>query len=292
MKLALSSSAYPELNLDQLIERAKALGYDGVEIAGRYGRLDAGGAALRGAAPAAVREKFAAAGITLASLDTRLPFGHANRRALHGAVDAVRGALRLAAACACGTVVVRGGPPPAWSLKTRALELAAAALRELAEDAAALGVTLAIENADCLAASQDVWFVRDAVDSPALRICLNPLNACIAGDPPSVSIKRLGGALHLLHLADAELDDQRRLVRPVELGCGAINLERLIDLLKGVVFRGWLSVCYEPQPEMDDVLKKTAERLRTEIARPVVPLSAYKGDKNAPRLPALQGVDP
>jgi sugar phosphate isomerase/epimerase len=177
---------------------------------------------------------------------------------------------------------------PAGAGKLRALDRYATVLHDLTSDASAAGLTLALENAGVLAQSGDLWLVRDAVGSPALRVCLNPLNADLAGDPPTRALKRMSGMLAMVRLSCTRPFPQDGTERFVEVDHAASNIVFILEQLKGLAYRGWVCLDRAPAvaggPSADELLENGARFLRTELDKAVTELTAYKGDKNAPRF--------
>lgn len=287
MKLAFSNSTCPDFDLGTLIEKSQAWGYDGFEVVGLHGQTDLKLAATLRTDPAAARRQLKDSGQQIAALNAGVftPPAHPNTR---GATDRVCQTIELAATIGCSLVVVTGARPPTAANRMRLLERNTTALAQLAAEAARHDVTLALENAGLFATSTDTWHIRDAVGCPALRICLNPLNANRAGDPPSRAIKRLSGALAIVRLTYTDFNAPQNVDRFVELDRGPTNPVFLLEQLKGLAYDGWVCLGWPPNATLpahtspEQLLANGAKFLRGEITKPVVTLTAYKGDQNAP----------
>jgi len=290
MKLAFSTSICPDFNLDALIDKARGWGYDGIEVAQPEAR---GGSALGESLRAhagTVRQKLQDAGVQLSALDAGR-FVPPTGPAANGRAANLRESLELAEALGCGLVVLRPGPLWPGADKLRLLHAYARALEAAAAEAAGRGIALAVENLGVLALSQDLWHVRDAAGAPALRFCFNPLSSRLAGDSPSLAVKRLGAALALVHLADARLggDGAPQYVAP---GSGELNLPYILELLKGLAYPGWVCLRWPAgaltSAPVEELLAAGAEFLRAERDKPRVELTAYKGDDKLPRYATRQ----
>jgi sugar phosphate isomerase/epimerase len=291
MRICLSDLCAPGLHLPALLERARDLGCEGVMVSGHVGRFDAGPLALR---PESRRE-IVGSGIALAALHTGISLVHRSPKAAKGAEQLVADAIVLAHGLGCRQVIVSAGRLSGLRLKTAAMERIAATLRNLAAEAGRQGLALLFENAGDLAGSQDVWFLRDAVNSPALRLCLNPVECLRLGEPPSLVIPRLSSALSMVLVDDVDFDAAGQPRDEVERGGTRLSLGLLVELLKGVAFGGWVGVALPPGGDLagsapsdttDRRLEALVALLKREIARKQVELSAYKGDKHAPRFSA------
>jgi len=283
MKLAFSNSLCPELDLDGLIQSSKAWGYDGFE----FGRTD-DQINLPTDVPT-FRRKLDEAGQTVACLHAGALSGQPDHRAPTPTSQGVRECIALAAEIGSAFVSISGCRLPAGMSKVRAAEQDTLTLHRLASEAAQQGVTLLFENAGAFSSSQDAWFLHDAAGIPALRLCLNLVNTRATGDPPSVAIPRLAAAISLLRLGDAVFRADHRVTRHVPHGEGGLDIPRVIELLKGLAYEGWLCVHW-PQaarkelPPAEELLPAAAKYLRAELDKPTVVLTAYKGDKNTPRF--------
>lgn len=295
MRLAFSSSTCPNPDLDTLIRKAKAWGYEGFELAEFHTPTDLNIASALRSDLAGLRGKLEDANQQIVALNAGV-LVTAPDPARGGAADHLRQTIELAAEVACPLVTTTAAPAPTGADKTRLLDHYAGVLHLLANEASAHGVTLALENTGALALSQDIWHVRDAVSSPALRICLNPLNTRLAGDSVSLAVKRLGAGLALVHLADATFS-AGAVSEYVEPGKGAAKLPYVLELLKGLAYRGWICLGWPAGAPLagdsaEQVLQAGARFLRGELDKPLVQLTAYKGDKNAPKYVSTPRAQP
>ncbi len=289
-RLAFSNAACPELGLDELIGKARDWGYRGIELRMLDGTLDLTAAPSLKRDPELIRGRLRDAGVALAALNTSLSFCQPDRRRLAAARDKVRAHVELAATLGAESVIVCGDVLPRGMSRPRAIEQTSQALRELAEPAASRGVLLMIENIGDLGLSRDLWMVHDAVRMPSLKICWNPLNARILGEPSGVSIPRLGAALGMVRASDARFGDQDGLLEGfAEPGKGHAQVERTLEILKGIAFAGWICVdwpriWHANLAPADKVLPAAAKFILDIVERKPIELSAYKGDKTLPRF--------
>ena len=181
-----------------------------------------------------------------------------------------RGAESFVDATPAGAAVVFAAPPlQRGAGAERCHSQMLAALSELCDRATPRGVRIAVLGSGPLRDTAALWRLRDAVQSSALRVVYDLAQSA---DPPTLAIKRLGRTLHEVRLPAA--------------WCAAnapegAELARLIDLLRGIAYDSWITIV-PPDGAWDAAAAAT--RLRELLAAPVVPLTAYKGDKNAPRF--------
>lgn len=288
MKLAFSNSACPELEFDTLVEKAREWGYAGVEIKYLDGQFDLTASPTLRRDPEMLKNRLAEHGQTLVALNTSLSFCDYDGKKLAGNIRKVRDTIHLAGRLGAKNVIVCGDVLSGIS-RSKAIEQTSAALRELAVDAAEHAVTLLIENFGDFASSRVMWTLHDAVRFPSVRICWNQIFADTLRERPSLTIPRLGKSIGLMHLTDARFAENGLIDSYAELGKGQLELVRMLELLKGMAYDGWLCVEWPRvwQPALaaaDKVLPAAAKLLAGELAKKPVELSAYKGDKNAPKF--------
>lgn len=289
MKLAFSNIACSELDLDALLARSAEWGYSGIELKFFEGRFDLTESPTLKRDPGAIRDKFADAGQTLVALNTSLSFCDPKKDTREANKTKLSEYLELAERIGAERVIVCGDVLPSGMSKAQAINQTAEALRDLAIEAAERSVTIVIENIGDFASSRDMWTVNDAVRFPSVAVCWNQIYAQMLNEPPSLTIPRIGHALGLVHLTDARLSEAGLIEAYVEIGKGSLESERMIELLKGVAYDGWLCVEWPRlwQPALaaaEKVLPASAKFLAEVIERKPIVLTAYKGDKRAPKF--------
>lgn len=287
MRIAVSSLLAGTSDLTALAAVAKSWQCDGLELAGLYGQVDIGplGDALRN--PGAARSALEAAGLQIAALDTQASVGSASRDVAAAAARSLRRALLAARELGAGAVLVHGAPLERGASGDVALRRCVEALVPVVAEAERLEVLLVLTSTGVLAPSESLWYVRDALDSARVSVCLDLLASRLAGDTPSLAVKRLAGALFSVRLADARLDASGGAMLTA-LGAGDLNLPHVLELLRGLAYCGWLTLAAGPaEPPAGAAQSCVASAtafLRGELSKPIVELTAYKGDRNAPRF--------
>ncbi len=237
-----------------------AWGFDGYLLSTPY---DASPARDGSAVQAAIRPG-------LVALDPQLDFAGKNAEQRGAALRALQAAIRVAAGAACPFVLVggaAGGPG-----RANALEHTIQALQTASELARSCGVTLALCNSGALQDTRSLWHVQDVLRSLPVRICFDPETADV---PASISVPRFAGRLALVRMRVSPADDASKVAAR----------SRLLELLRGVAYSQWLVLQVDTAAaELPAHAAQAARAIREELARPVVPLSAYKGDRNAPRF--------
>jgi len=289
MKLGFSTVACPQWDLATIVRRAKEFGYEGVEVAALAGRAISPAEAALADDPVAVRRLFADAGVELVCLGTPIRVAGADADRTRSARSELLAFLDLAARLGCPLVRVFGGKPPPVGDRNAVLARTAAALRDIAPAAAARNVEILIENASAVPGSRDLWFVADAAAHPAVRCCWNPLAAAAIGERPTLSVPRLGTRIGMVRISDGRFGPDGHLEGYALPGNGQAELTRLIELLRGIAYEGYV-VFHWPQPRTgspapaEEALPIAAKFLRERIDAKGEALSAYKADKTAPRF--------
>jgi len=296
MKLAFSSVGCPGWDLVTMVEKARELGYEGIELRGLQGQMHLPLAPELASNPAKIAKLMRDTGVHIICLATGNAFHMRDPAELARNKSDVREYIELADKLECPFVRVFGAEiPPAkffgYEKRETVLGRIAEALRELADFAAAHRVTLVIENSGDFTDSVAMWYLVDAADSPAIRCSWNPFNARIRGERPTTSIPRLGARIGLVKVTDAKFDGLA-FDGYVQLGQGNVEIARMVQLLKGIGYRGhlvfeWPKLWNPSLQDADKVFGPAAKYLRGLLDEKPTVMTAYKGDKYAPR----QGFD-
>ncbi len=290
MKVGFSSICCPTWDLRKIFETAVKLGYQGIELRGLQGELHLPHHAELVQKCDAVVDACDKTGVALVCLGTSASFGDRRPHAVADSKAVVREHIELARKLRCPTVRVFSGDMPTGANRPETLGRIAEALGELVQFAGQHQVTILIENSGELAGSKDLWFVLDAVSHPALQACWNPLHGLTAGDRSSVAVPRLGSRLGLVHVVDGAVDGGV-LNEYKRLGEGNVGIARLMELLTGIAYDGYVMVDWPKLwtpglADADQVLPEAIAFLKQCLGTERKPLSAYKGDKHAPRFGA------
>jgi sugar phosphate isomerase/epimerase len=97
----------------------------------------------------------------------------------------------------------------------------------------------------------------------------------------------------MVHVCDGVFDTRGGMERYALPGEGTVEISRMIELLRGVVFQGFLMFEWPKLwvPELagpDEALPKVASWLRERVDEKQVILTAYKGDKKPSRFEPLE----
>lgn len=289
MKIGFSSLVCPTWNLETMVANAAKFGFDGIELRGLCGELHLPLVPELTSDPEAVRRLFADNHVALVCLGASATFSSKTPRTLAEQKGAVTEFLELASKLGCPYVRIFVGEVDRWDNQRAALARTAEALISMAPIAARLGVTLLVENGGDFPGSTDLWFLIDAVNHPAVGCCWNQCHAMTLGERATNSIPRLGNKIGMVHICDAKFDEAGALLNYAPPGEGDIGVKRQIEILKGLLYNRylmfeWPKLWVDSLPAPESVLPKVAGFLREAIDAKQPILSAYKGDKNAPKM--------
>ena len=293
MKTGFSSLTCPQWDLQTIVTKAAEFGFDGVELNGLFGQTHRALTPELIAKPEDVRRLFAEHNVELLCLSTSTtldriePFRVAEDRAR------IVEHIELAGKLGCPHVRILPGKMGMVDSPARALSRIAYALQALIPVAVESRVTLLLENGGDYLTSDAVWFLVDALSHPAARCSWNQFTALYEGERPTRSIPRLGQKLGLVHLCDGEFNERGVLRGYRPLGEGDAEIAKQIELLKGIAYQGYLVVEWPKErvaslPEPEEALPVAVEFLQARFAEKQAILTAYKGDKKAPKFAALR----
>ena len=292
MKIGFSSLVCPGWDLARIVDQAANLGFQGVELRGLRGEFHLPLVPELAADPDGTRRLFEEKNVELlclgasATLDSRKPREVAEQKAV------LEEFIALADRLGCRYVRIFPGEVQRWDNRRLAIGRIANALVSMIPVVSRYNVTLLVENGGDFPGSDDLWFLIDAVGHPSIACCWNQCNGRMVGERPTNSLPRLGRSIGFVHVCDATFDEQGVLLEYRPLGEGDLEVVRQIDILRGLTYNRylvfeWPKMWVNSLPEPEAVLPGVATFLKERIDARQDVLSAYKGDKKAPKLAAL-----
>jgi sugar phosphate isomerase/epimerase len=272
-----------------MVERAAEFGFDGLELDGVQGENQLPHVSELAGDSGQARRLLEKHNVQLACLSCSATLDAKTEQQLDEARARIVEYIDLAGSYRCPFVRILPGHVQKRDNHRIALSRIANAIRSLVRPATERKVTVLIENGGDFITSDSLWFVVDAVNHPAVRCCWNQCTALPEAERPTKSIPRLGQKLGLIHLCDGEYKNERRLLTYTALGEGRAEIARQIEILKGIAYSGYLMAWWPKHriatlQEPEEALPKAAEYLRQRLNDEQTVLTAYKGDKNAPKF--------
>jgi len=288
IKLGFSSLACPAWDLATIISSAKQFGYDGVELRGLRNDLYLPLTPELTGDPDHVKSVFRDGGVELVCLGSSATLTATRHRELAKAKEEILDYMELAGKLGCPNVRIMVGETGRGEDRLTVLGRLAESLRSMMSAASRLNVRLLIENGGDFCSATDLWFLADAVNHPMLRCCWNQCQGMTQFERATNALPRLGSKIGLVHICDATFNADV-LVDYKLPGEGDLEAARQIEILKGLAFDGY--VVFEwPRRWVDRLaapetaLPAAAKFLRDCINEKQPILTAYKGDKNAPKF--------
>ena len=234
----------------------------------------------------AVRKLYEDKGVEIAAIASIYSFHAREKNVRMRSVARTIENIELASKLGCPMVRVPLGAPVGREPVEHCLARQVPHLSELARIAAKNNVTLLMCNTPGLPSSRAVWFVVDGVSHPGVRAAWNPVYGRSCGEASTVAVPRLGARIKAIQAGDARFDDDGRFQGFCPIGEGVIDYVRTTDLLKGVLFDGYLLLDWpadrvEGFPAPEEALSNALGHLIERIKYVEPELTAYKKDKNA-----------
>src|SRR5919201_3872342 len=247
MKYAFSTLACPAWSIEQVVEAATTMSYDGVEL-----RLLDGAVIDPGADRAKVEQAVArchTAGVEVCALDSSFSFNHSDPGAREREVSDLLRWIDLAADLRAPLVRVFGGharPGLAPEPPEVVNDWVAEALARAAPTAEQAEVTVVLETHDAFSSARRVAAVLDRVDSPRVAALWDSHHPYRVGETPQDVIDALGPRIAHVHVKDA------RRTTPggsdwqiVLLGDGEVPVHEQLQALQHQGYTGYISVEWE-----------------------------------------------
>jgi sugar phosphate isomerase/epimerase len=265
------------------------MGFQGVEIRAVQGELHLPLVPELAGNPERTRAMFSSKQVELVSLACSATLDSRKRRVLAEKKALLTEFVELANRLGCPFVRIQAGEIQSWDNQRIALGRIAETLRTMIPVLSGNNVALLVENGGDFPGSADLWFLVDAVNHPSVLACWNQCYARTAGERATNSLPRLGANLGLVHVADAAYDDQGVLLQYTPLGAGQTEVSRQVEILKGLAYNGYLMLDWPKMwdaslPDPESALPAAGQYLRDLVSTKQAVLSAYKGDKYAPKF--------
>ncbi len=248
MKLAFSTLGCPQWEIDQLIDAARASGYDGIELRAYKGSLDLvkvlgdlpGG-------PAEFRRRLSRAGISVCCLDTSVQLTDPDPSTTEG-----ERMIDLAMVLGAPYLRVFGGDVPAGESSESASARAAEKLTHLGRKAAQRDKRILLETHDAFSSGAQVAALMRATSEEGTGVLWDLHHPYRMGETPQQTAGLIAARTYHAHIKDSKTDAGHTL-----LGEGDIPLAELVGALHAAGYRGYLSLEWEkmwhpelPEPEV------------------------------------------
>ena len=250
MKFAFSTLGCPDWPIEKVVEFAKNLGYDGVEIRGIRRQLDLTKAPEFAADRIGSTIKlFEFAGVKIVSVDTSASFCWPEKARQESSFAEAESHVYLAEKLGVKLVRVFGGYVPEGEAVERWARTLADYLRRLADISGKRGVTVALETHDSWKRASDIMPVIKMADHEYVKVLWDVAHPWTEGETIEESAQQLKGHVIHVHVKDHSADHQERL-----LGKGIIPLAEAFTALRSMKYSGYISLEWEKmwKPEIEE----------------------------------------
>jgi len=291
IKVGFSTSVCPDWDIHAIATQANEMGFYGVELGTVRDELHLPEAEdLQSDKDIdAVRKLFEQNSVELVGLASKYSLESPKRHIREHSFSRTVENIELASKLGCAFVRVPVAKTVEDEPADHSLARTVGPMAELARIAARNHVTLLICNTPDFPDSRAVWFVVDGVSHPAVRAAWNPVFSMIVNDTATLAVKRLGARIRMVVATDAALDEHGLFDGFRPIGQGQLDYGLTVDLLKGIVFDGYLMLDWpkaklEKFPPPNEALPAALEHLLERIKHQDPLLTAYKKDANAPNM--------
>ena len=254
MKLAFSTLGCPNWELDQIVETAERLGYDGVELRAVGGSLDLL------ARPEfttdqlnTTRTLFADRSVEICCVDTSCTFHSSDRQERSAQIDSAIAHAELAAEL--GAPLIRVFPdkiqPGSGREETR--DYIVESLRQLTERLP-FEVDVALETHGDFARAENAIEIMRLVNHPQVTLIWDVANSLSAGDWIEEAGNSVWPYLSHIHLRDARPVSDSEHWLPVLAGTGKVSFAETLATIKSLNYDGYVSFEWEKywHPEIEE----------------------------------------
>jgi sugar phosphate isomerase/epimerase len=254
LKLAFSTLGCPQWTFKQIVETARSLGYQGVELRALGGSINL--LERPELQPDAIEETRALLGdqnLSICCVDTSCSFDAIDERTRQENIEI---ALKHCEVAEClGAPLIRVFPNeiPRGATREETRDRIATSLREVARRAPP-GVRIGLETHGDFATGRAVAEIVSLAGQPNLAIIWDVANSFAAGDSITESGNAVTPYLAHVHLRDARPKTNEALWQPVLAGDGQVPLRQVIETLRTMNYEGYISFEWEKHwhPEIEE----------------------------------------
>jgi sugar phosphate isomerase/epimerase len=256
MKIAFTTLGCPDWSLDQIVEAARQLAYDGVEL-----RLIAGNMDLLSAPELTVNRaqslgSIRAAKLEICCLDSSVRFDDPSASTRAEQLQAGRQTIDLAQALGVPFVRVFGDTFAKAESPAQVMDWVVDGVRGLAAHAERTGVTVLLESHGDFSRADLLGEVMQRVNAPQAGILWDVHHPWrFHGESPQQTVATIGGWIRHTHWKDSvRTQDDPRGYRYVLFGEGELPVREFIGALRTIQYDGWLALEWEKKwhPTIDE----------------------------------------
>jgi sugar phosphate isomerase/epimerase len=254
MKIGIFSQSFSSIGLEEAIDGAAAIGFDGIELAALPSHLPLERAVRAGAE---IARRIADAGLSVSAISLYTNFTEDPKRA--ESVAETLGFVDLAHVFDTRTIKITPGPPGSAEAADAHYAGFARAMEELCPAARDAGVRYVMETHLRMPSDTTAGTLRllELGDPEVLGVNLDFCNVATGGDDPTWSIRQLAPRLWYTHVKDGvhkpDVTGPERVTWGF-LGEGDVDYPAILRALRAVGYDGYLSIeCLQPEARTDPI---------------------------------------
>ena len=249
MKTSFTTLGCPAWDLETIITRGSALGFDGVDFRGLQNDIDITQLPAFTTDIVATRTRFADAGLQVCGISSSLKV--CDDRALETNVEEAQRTIPVAAALGCETLRVFGGGDPQRHTRQEMADIGQQTMLRVLDLDGAAQFKWVFETHDHWIQSADCKLLLDRIAAAEFGALWDMgRTSRVGGEDPADSLAALGDRVFYLHVKDAVYDtahehamnDGWRYVPP---GTGQLPIGRALQLMQGQGYEGYVMFEHE-----------------------------------------------
>jgi sugar phosphate isomerase/epimerase len=254
MKLAFSTLGCPKWTLQQIVENAAVMGFHGVDLRGVQDQIDVTGLPAFTTHLASTKQLFADNGVEIAGVYSSAHLAVVDKEKKQLQFDETRRNLELAAKVGAPIVRVFGGRIPDGYTVETIIPYIAENLRQLGNEAQAVGVKLVLETHDAWTDSGIVRRLLEETNHPYVKVLWDLHHPYrMTGEPIETAFENLKAYTERIHVKDSKLNADGTYTYCLQ-GAGDVPLKKGLDLLREYGYDGYATLEWEQRwhPELPD----------------------------------------
>jgi sugar phosphate isomerase/epimerase len=261
MKISFTTLGCPDWDLDTIISKGSACGYDGVDFRGIQDIIDITQLPAFTSDIAATRQRFKAAGLEVSGISSSIKVCVPDQRAAN--VEEAKRSIGVARELGCGQIRVFGGGDLGASSRQGLADIGRGCLEEILALDGARDFKWVFETHDLWIKAQDCALLLERIPDPAFGVLWDMGHtARVGGESPEETYAAVGDRVFYTHVKDAVYDQDHAEAmkdgwRYVDPGTGQLPLAKAIEVLKENGYDGWIMFEHEkrwhrelPEPEV------------------------------------------
>lgn len=286
IRLALCTAACPDKTIDQVIQLAADMGYQGLDFTTRFGKKTPDFQCdIQQGDATAIREALAKANITPVCVSTNISLVTEDQQQGDAALAMVRHAGKRAAEIGATSLRVLAWDPQQSRHPQAVMTRMAILARQAADELAVMGVQLLFENLGSLSQARDWWACLEAISHPMIGLYWNATSSALVNQSPAVWAPMLNSRIRNVRLTDFRIDKHQ--ILPVPLGQGELPVGQIMHRLRGVGYPHFVTVHWDrlamPSLAADESILANARTMLAGMAENAPP---------APTKPARPAAKP